>query len=55
MKKIQLSNTGEKISIIGQGTWGIKSSEDNEYYEQWQNALRRGIELGMTHIDITEY
>lgn len=54
MKKIQLSNTGEKVSIIGQGTWGIKKNKDTGYYEQWKNALRKGIELGITHIDISE-
>ncbi|MFX1593449.1 MAG: aldo/keto reductase [Promethearchaeota archaeon] len=54
MRRIQLSNTNEKISIIGQETWGIMDNTDPEYYEQWKNALRRGIELGMTHIDISE-
>lgn len=54
MKKIQLSNTGEQISIIGQGTWGITNGEGKEYYQKWKNAFREGIELGMTHIDISE-
>jgi diketogulonate reductase-like aldo/keto reductase len=51
MKKIQLSNTGEKIPIIGQGIWGIENGRNQEYYEQWKTSLRKGIELEMTHID----
>lgn len=54
MKKIELSNTGEKISIIGQGTWGIKKDKNYHYYKQWRDALHKGIEIGMTHIDIYE-
>lgn len=51
MKKIKLNNTGEKIPIIGQGIWGIKNGKNQKYYEQWRRLLRKGIELGMTHID----
>ncbi|MFW9929942.1 MAG: aldo/keto reductase [Candidatus Thorarchaeota archaeon] len=54
MKRIQFSNTNEKIPVIGLGTWGIKDNIDFEYYEQWKKVLTRGIELGMTHIDISE-
>jgi len=54
MKKVELGNTGEKIPILGQGTWGIKSREGKDYYETWKNSLRRGIELGLTHIDTAE-
>jgi diketogulonate reductase-like aldo/keto reductase len=36
----------KKISIIGQGTWQMRSSA--------LEALRVGIELGMTHIDTAE-
>lgn len=54
MKKIQLGKTGEQIPIIGQGTWGIKSKKKKGYYEQWKNSIRRGIELGLTHIDTAE-
>ena len=54
MKKIQLAKTGEMIPILGQGTWGIKSFRGKEYYENWKASLRKGIELGMTHIDTAE-
>ena len=54
MKKIKLSNTGEKISIIGQGFWGIKSDKNQSYYEQWKILMRKGIELGITHIDTSK-
>jgi len=39
-------HTHKKISIIGQGTWQMRSSG--------LEALRAGIELGMTHIDTAE-
>jgi len=54
MKKIQLAKTGEMIPILGQGTWGIKNYRGKEYYENWKASLRKGIELGMTHIDTAE-
>jgi diketogulonate reductase-like aldo/keto reductase len=54
MRLTELGKTGEKIPIIGQGTWGIKARKSKEYYEQWKKALRHGIELGMTHIDTAE-
>ncbi len=54
MRKVELGNTGEKIPILGQGTWGIKSRKGEDYYETWKNSLRRGIELGLTHIDTAE-
>ena len=54
MRKVELGNTGEKIPVLGQGTWGIKSRKGKDYYETWKNSLRRGIELGLTHIDTAE-
>jgi len=54
MRKVELGKTGEKIPILGQGTWGIKSRRGKDYYESWKNSLRRGIELGLTHIDTAE-
>jgi diketogulonate reductase-like aldo/keto reductase len=38
--------TGKKVPIIGQGTWQMKRSA--------VEALRAGIDLGMTHIDTAE-
>ncbi|MBD3255124.1 MAG: aldo/keto reductase [Candidatus Lokiarchaeota archaeon] len=56
MRKIQLANTKEKISVLGQGTWGIsRFFKDKDYYEQWKDSLRKGIQLGMTHIDTAEF
>ena len=52
----ELGRTGEKVVVIGMGTWGIGGyytpdySRDKEYI----NALRRGLELGMTLIDTAE-
>ena len=54
MRKVQLRKTGEQIPVLGQGTMGIKGGKDKEYYEAWKNSLRKGIELGMTHIDTAE-
>ena len=42
MINVELGKTGEKISIIGQGTWGIKSNKNKEYYEKWKESLTRG-------------
>jgi diketogulonate reductase-like aldo/keto reductase len=38
------------VSVIGQGTWNIELSNRAEAV----NALRRGIDLGMTHLDTAE-
>ena len=54
MRKVQLGKGGEQIPVLGQGTMGIKSGKDKEYYEKWKTSLRKGIELGMTHIDTAE-
>ncbi len=55
MRKVELGKTGEQIPILGQGTWGIKGHKKKEYYENWKKSLRRGIELGITHIDTAEW
>ena len=54
MRYIELGKSKEKIPILGQGTWGLKSGKDSNYYNQWKVSLRKGIELGMTHIDTAE-
>jgi diketogulonate reductase-like aldo/keto reductase len=54
IKKIRLSNTNEKISVIGLGTWDIENKNDQNKYKQWKSSMRKGIELGMTHIDISD-
>lgn len=54
MRLVELGKTGEKVPVIGQGTWGIGLFHAPEYYRQWKAALHKGIELGMTHLDTAE-
>jgi diketogulonate reductase-like aldo/keto reductase len=42
--------TRRAVSVIGQGTWYIDEADAGEAV----NALRAGIDLGMTHIDTAE-
>ena len=42
--------TGRDVSVVGQGTWYI----DNADRSQAVAALRRGLDLGMSHIDTAE-
>jgi diketogulonate reductase-like aldo/keto reductase len=44
--------TGEQVPVIGQGTWMIEGSADAE--RRSVEALRVGIDLGLTHIDTAE-
>jgi diketogulonate reductase-like aldo/keto reductase len=50
MKTKKFGTTGHDVSVIGQGTWYI----DHGDRKQAVAALRRGIDLGMTHIDTAE-
>ena len=50
VKKQQFGSNGPKVSVIGQGTWYIDRGDRNAAVA----ALRRGIDLGMTHIDTAE-
>ena len=56
MKYLKLGNTGPAIPAIGQGTMGIGGylTRDAGRDEAQINALRLGIELGMTFIDTAE-
>ncbi|MBU7037425.1 MAG: aldo/keto reductase [Theionarchaea archaeon] len=54
MRTVELGKTGEKIPVIGQGTWGLARWKSAEYYQQWKRVLHLGISLGMTHIDTAE-
>jgi diketogulonate reductase-like aldo/keto reductase len=42
--------TRREIPVIGQGTWNLDHGDSNLAIE----ALRRGLDLGMTHIDTAE-
>jgi len=53
MRKVELARTGEKIPVIGQGTFSLNKWA-KKYYSQWKHSLHKGIELGMTHIDTAE-
>lgn len=44
--------TGLELPVIGQGTWDIP--ERGTRLEEAKRAIRRGIELGMTHLDTAE-
>jgi diketogulonate reductase-like aldo/keto reductase len=46
MREREFGATGVKVPVVGQGTWQMKSNA--------LEALRTGIELGMTHIDTAE-
>ncbi|HLG83808.1 MAG TPA: aldo/keto reductase [Bradyrhizobium sp.] len=50
MKSHPFGSTGVNVSVIGQGTWYLDRGDRKAAVA----ALRRGIELGMTHIDTAE-
>jgi diketogulonate reductase-like aldo/keto reductase len=50
MERHRFGPTQRDVPVIGQGTWFIESSDRAEAIA----ALRRGIDLGMTHIDTAE-
>lgn len=50
MKSHPFGATSVSVSVIGQGTWYIDSGDRKAAVA----ALRRGIELGMSHIDTAE-
>jgi diketogulonate reductase-like aldo/keto reductase len=50
MESRPFGSTSRQVSQIGQGTWNI----DHEPIGQAVEALRRGIDLGLTHIDTAE-
>lgn len=52
MKKKVFGVTGIELPVIGQGTWNLP--ESGTKLKEAQRAIRRGIELGMTHIDTAE-
>ncbi len=50
MRKQKFGSGGSDVTIIGQGTWYIDRGDRKGAVA----ALRRGVELGMTHIDTAE-
>src|ERR1700710_1252903 len=50
MRQPPFGSRGPQVSVIGQGTWYIDSGDRATAVA----ALRRGIDLGMTHIDTAE-
>jgi diketogulonate reductase-like aldo/keto reductase len=50
MKFRQFGSTDTQVSVIGQGTWYIDRGDRKSAVA----ALRRGVDLGMTHIDTAE-
>src|SRR5271155_6106880 len=50
MRQQKFGSTGDQVSVIGQGTWYLDRGDRKDAVA----ALRRGVELGMTHIDTAE-
>ena len=50
MQKRHFGSTGREVAVSGQGTWFIEEGEPSVTV----SALRRGLDLGMTHIDTAE-
>ena len=50
MRQTTFGQTGRPVSVIGQGTWHL----DEAHRPDAVAALRRGLDLGMSHIDTAE-
>ena len=50
MQRRRFSEPDREVSVIGQGTWLI----DGKEHALAADVLRRGIDLGMSHIDTAE-
>jgi len=50
VQKRQFGSSAREVAVIGQGTWFIEAGEPSTTVA----ALRRGLDLGMTHIDTAE-
>lgn len=52
MTKRPFGRTGAEVATIGQGTWDMP--ESGARLDEAKRAIRRGVELGMTHVDTAE-
>lgn len=52
MKRVRIGRSNEFVPAIGQGTW--KMGDDRSLFNREVDALRLGIELGLTMIDTAE-
>jgi len=52
MRKKVFGSSGVEVAAVGQGTWDMP--ENGSRLEGARQAIRRGIELGMTHLDTAE-
>jgi len=50
MEYRQFGSARREVSVIGQGTWNIDSGD----WDTAKAALRKGLDLGMNHIDTAE-
>lgn len=50
MKHRPFGSSGRQVAVVGQGTWNIELAKRSTAVA----ALRRGLDLGMTHIDTAE-
>src|SRR5450755_1703845 len=50
LRQQPFGSVGPQVSVIGQGTWYIDRGDRKSAVA----SLRRGIDLGMTHIDTAE-
>ncbi len=50
MRQHRFGSTGRDVAVIGQGTWYIETGNRKNAIA----GLRRGLDLGMTHIDTAE-
>jgi len=50
MQHRPFGSTKREVAMIGQGTWNIEQADSGRAV----GALRRGLDVGMTHIDTAE-
>jgi len=51
MQTLPFGPTGREVTVIGQGSWYLDRAERASAIA----TLRRGLDLGMTHVDTAEY